>query len=70
MEQQDLLDILKRKNPDTWICFQTNDYTLLDSHINCWPSALTFVDSLELEYIAFADTLNLGDFNRHMVIGK
>lgn len=70
MEQEDLLDIIKRKDPNTWVCFQTNDYTLLDSHINCWPSALTFSDSLELEYIAFADTLNLGDFNRHMVIGK
>lgn len=70
MEQEDLVNIIKRKPADTWICFQTNDYTLLDAHINCWPGAKTFADSLGLEYIAYTGTLDLGDFNRHMVIGK
>lgn len=70
MEQEDLIDIVKRKPKDTWICFQTNDYVDLDAHINCWPSAKMFADSLNLEYVAYVDTLNLGDFNRHMVIGK
>ena len=70
MEQEDLVNIIKRKPANTWICFQTNDYTLLDAHINCWPGAKTFGDSLGLEYIAYTGTLDLGDFNRQMVIGK
>jgi hypothetical protein len=70
MEQEDLIGIIKRKQKDTWICFQTNDYVELDSHINCWPDAQMFADSLELDYVAYIGTLNLGDFNRYMVIGK
>ena len=70
MEQEDLLSIIERKNPDTWICFQTNDYVELDAHINCWPNAELFAESLELDYVAYTGSLNLGDFNRHMVIGK
>lgn len=70
MEQEDLLRIIKNKPKDTWICFQTNDYSSLDSHINCWPDVETFAESLNLEYVAFSESLNLGDFNRHMVIGK
>ena len=70
MEQEDLLAIIKNKPKDAWIVFQTNDYTALDAHINCWPDAEMFADSLGLEYTAYTGSLNLGDFNRHMVIGK
>ena len=70
MEQEDLLNIIRDKPKDAWICFQTNDYTALDAHINCWPDAGMFADSLGLEYVAYTGSLNLGDFNRHMVIGK
>ena len=70
MEQEDLIGIIKRKPKDTWICFQTNDYVELDAHINCWPDAQMFADSLDLDYVAYVGTLNLGDFNRYMVIGK
>lgn len=70
MEQEDLISIIERKKPQAWVCFQTNDYTELDAHINCWPNSYGFAKSLGLKYIAYEGTLNLGDFNRHMVIGK
>lgn len=70
MEQEDLIEIIKRKPTNTWICFQTNDYNDLDSHINCWPTAKTFANSLGLRQIAYVGSLDLGDFNRHMVIGR
>ena len=70
MEQEDLLAIVKNKPKDTWIVFQTNDFVDLTAHINCWFDAQMFADSLGLEYIAYADSLDLGDFKRHMVIGK
>ena len=70
MEHEDLLSIIKRKDPNAWICFQTNDYVDLDAHINCWPTADLFANSLNLEFLAYSGSLDLGDFNRHMVIGK
>lgn len=70
MEQEDLINIVKNKPKNTWICFQTNDYTALNAHINCWPDPKLFALELKLDYIAYTGTLNLGDFNRHMVIGK
>lgn len=70
MEQEDLQSIIKSKNSDTWICFQTNDYTALDAHINCWPEPEEWADKLNLQYVAYTGSFNLGDFNRHMVIGK
>jgi hypothetical protein len=70
MEQEDLLSIIKRKDPQTWVAFQTNNYKDLNSHINCWPTAQLFAESLGLEYVAAVETLQLKDFNRFMVIGK
>jgi hypothetical protein len=70
MEQEDLLSIIQKKKPNTWIAFQTNDYTDLNSHINCWPTAQLFAESLSLKYTAYVDTLEMKDFNRFMVIGK
>ena len=70
MEQEDLLSIIKKKPRDTWVAFQTNDFSNLHSHINCWPTAQLFADSLGLKYIALVDTLPMKDFNRFMVIGK
>jgi len=70
MEQKDLINLIEAKDPDCWVAFQSNNYTELDSHINCHPTAEMFADSLDLEWVAHVETLNLGDFDRFMVIGK
>jgi hypothetical protein len=69
MEQKDLLNIIKNKDKNTWVCFQTNDYEELNSHTNCFKSAEEFADSLPIRK-AYVGTLNLNDFNRFMVIGR
>ena len=70
MEQKSLINIVKNKDKDCWIAFQSNNYVDLDSHINCHPSAELFAESLELDWTAYVDTLDLGDFQRFTVIGK
>jgi hypothetical protein len=70
MEQKDICSIIERKNKDCWVAFQSNNYTDLDSHVNCYPSAELFAESLNLDWYADIDTLDLGDFQRFTVIGK
>jgi len=70
MEQEDLISIIEKKPKQTWVAFQTNNYVDLHSHINCWPTAQLFAESLGLKYTAYVDTLELKDFNRFMVIGR
>ena len=70
MEQEDLLSIIERKDRQAWVAFQTNNYVDLNSHINCWPTAQLFAESLNLNWVASVETLQLKDFNRFMVIGK
>ena len=70
MEQKSLINIVKNKDKDCWVAFQSNNYTWLDSHINCHPTADDFAESLELDWVACVDTLDLGDFQRFTVIGK
>ena len=70
MEQEDLLALIKQKDDNTWVCFQTNDHKELDVHINCWPNAEDFAVSLNLEYVAYTGSQKQAGFTRHMVIGK
>ena len=70
MEQKSLINIVKNKDKYCWVAFQSNNYTWLDSHINCYLTAETFAESLELDWVAYVDTLDLGDFQRFTVIGK
>ena len=70
MEQEDLHAIIEKKDKQAWVVFQTNNYKDLNSHINCWPTAQLFAESLNLEWVACVKTLELNDFNRFMVIGK
>lgn len=69
MDQKDLLNIIKKKEKRTWVCFQTNNYDDLNSHINCFNSADEFADSLPIRK-SYVGTLNLNDFDRYMVIGR
>lgn len=71
VEREVLADwILRKPNEDTWIAVQSNDYYEHQSHINCYPDVDEFAKSLPLKYFVFKGTLNLGDFNRFLVIGK
>lgn len=70
MEQKDLNFIIENKSKDCWVAFQSNDYVELDCHINCHPNAEMFAESLNLDWVAYVDTIDLGDFKRFTVIGK
>ena len=73
IEPEILEKFIKSKRKDAWIVLQTNNFYELDSHINCQDNVMQFanwVEPLLSEKIYFAGTLNLGDFERYMVIGK
>ena len=73
VEPEILEKFIKSKREDAWVVLQTNNFYELDSHINCQDNVMQFanwVEPLLSEKIYFAGTLNLGDFERYMVIGK
>ena len=73
VEPNVLEKFIKSKNNDAWVVLQSNNYYELDSHINCHDDVMQFANWVEPhlnEKIYFAGTLNLGDFDRFMVIGK
>ena len=72
MEQDDVLLMRYRKNDDTVICFQSNNYFAVDSHINCSNSLEEFVDGLNLTNILHASALEIksNNFERYTVIGS
>jgi hypothetical protein len=73
IEPQILEKFIKSKHKNAWIVLQSNDYYELDSHINCFPNEGAFTKWVKPfldEKVYYSGTLNLGDFNRFMVIGK
>ena len=74
IDREDLCSFITQKNEDGIIVLQSNDYFDLPSHINCSESLEDFVSyvkpHLHQQEIMFQGSLNLGDFNRFMVIGK
>ena len=73
VEPEILEKFIKSKRKDAWVVLQTNNFYELDSHINCQDNVIQFanwVEPLLSEKVYFAGTLNLGDFERYMVIGK
>ena len=72
MEQDDVLLMRYRKNNDTVICFQSNNYFAIDGHINCSNSLEEFVDSLSLSTVLHASALRIeaNDYERYTVIGS
>ena len=72
MEQDDVLLMRHRKNNDTVICFQSNNYFAIDGHINCSNSLVEFVDSLNLSTVLHASALRIeaNDYERYTVIGS
>ena len=70
IEKQFWIDLVKNKDPNTWICLQTNDYFEHPTHINCSRSVTEFTEYLNLEWIAYESAIKNYDFHRFMVIGK
>jgi hypothetical protein len=74
IDRDDLCEFIRKKDPDAVIALQSNDYFELPSHINCSSSLDDFVSyvqpALHHNEILFQGSLNLGDFNRFMVIGR
>lgn len=71
MEQEDIKLITQAKNKLAVICFQSNNYSSIDSHINCSNSLDEFVDGLDLVDIIHASTLVIQpeNYERYTVIG-
>jgi len=70
MEQEDIDLILNLKHPSTLICFQSNNYDSIQSHINTKQSLNEFIESLNLSHVYFTDEKEFPEYNRYMVIGK
>jgi hypothetical protein len=70
MERDDVRMMVKLKQPWQVICFQSNNYHSVTSHINTSNSLEEFVEYLDLVEVKFADKLVLNDYERYMVIGK
>ena len=71
MEQDDILLMRYTKSDDAVICFQSNNYFTIDSHINCSNSLKEFVEGLNLSTILHASALHLKieNYERYTVIG-
>lgn len=70
METEDISLITSMKPLDTLICFQSNNYKSVQSHINTHNSLEEFVESLGLYKVHYKETLKLKDYDRYMVIGQ
>ena len=73
IEPEILEKFIKSKRKDAWVVLQSNNFYELDSHINCFPNEKAFANWVKPfldEKIYYSGTLNLGDFDRFMVIGK
>lgn len=70
MEPDDIKLLVKLKPKNTIICFQSNNYDSVTSHINTSNSLEEFVDHLDLLEVFYADKLVQDQYERYMVIGK
>ena len=70
MEQDDLEFMCDARVERTIVCFQSNNYHEIDSHINCHDSLSDFIDSLSLKNIIYKNEQILPNCTRYMVIGS
>ena len=70
MEPEDIRLIVGAKPKDTMICFQSNNYHSVQSHINTNVSIDSFVESLNLAVVLWKGEMQVNDeCTRYMVIG-
>ena len=70
MEQEDLSTLIEIKRPDAVLVLQSNNYYDVAGHINCKESLDEFISEYDFKEIIYKGSLNLGDYDRWMVIGK
>jgi hypothetical protein len=72
VDREDLIDMIKRKDKNTWVVLQSNNYHDHPTHINTSNSQKDFVEYLtpHLKTIEFASTMSNPTFDRYMVIGR
>jgi hypothetical protein len=69
MEQDDIDLILASKNPNTIICFQSNNFHSQAEHITTFNNLKEFEQSLKLVKVYWSGTLKTSSCERYMVIG-
>jgi len=71
MDQDDINLITHMKAKNSIVCFQSNNYHEVQSHINTYNSLDEFVDSLNLVRVLHKEELKApnGNYDRYMVIG-
>ena len=69
MDPIDVRLITSRKNPNAMVCFQGNNYHVIQSHINTHDSLDEFVESLHLTRVKWSGELETERYTRYMVIG-
>ena len=70
MEPDDIRLILGAKTRETMICFQSNNYHSIQSHINTHISLDSFVESLDLAVVMWKGEMQVNEeCTRYMVIG-
>ena len=70
MEREEVQLLIKMKKRDTLICFQSNNYDSVTSHINTSNSLDEFVDYLGLVDVKLAESKRIASYDRYTVIGK
>lgn len=70
MEKDDIRFIVEGKKPSAVVCFQSNNYHSVQSHINTYDSLEEFVEELDLVSVYYSGTLKAKDYDRYMVIGQ
>jgi hypothetical protein len=70
MEPDDIRLMLGAKTRETMICFQSNNYHSIQSHINTHNSLDEFVESLDLAVVMWKGEMQVNEeCTRYMVIG-
>tara|TARA_Y100000114_G_scaffold134747_1_gene135139 strand:- start:327 stop:941 length:615 start_codon:yes stop_codon:yes gene_type:complete len=70
IEKQYWIDLVRNKNPDAWVCLQSNNYFDHPTHINCSYHTEHMIRYLNLDWVAYSGAINNHNFQRFMVIGK
>ena len=73
-DREELVDLIAKKNPYTWVALQTNNMFQHPSHINCSDTLDQFVEYVEphlhSKKVVVAGCLNLDEYKRFMVVGR
>lgn len=71
IDQEEIDKFLQNKDRNMLVCFQSNNYYEVDSHINCKDSLDDFVNSLSLQIVLYSGQMRWKDeYDRFMVIGR